>query len=351
MPFIIYVALATVIIVKYRKEADKNVLSLLYSIAAVYLSAMLIYGCGGISDLNIKFDYIILKVYVLSSFMPVFFLRHKLFSGNRKRIFIFMIAIVAILLLSVDLFAVTEFKLVSFASVSRAIVLADMGIFIFFFVTVSKFEKELLKSLFGYMSIIAVCNYVYIFYGDVSSYMGYIVAIMCFAGLHVWLSLMVEGKDAPVAYSEKIVKDKDSHLLEEGSVVTHDSGLMYKNPNCPLKERLINYFESEKPFLSKDLTMEEVAMTLFTNKSYLSKTINVEMNKNFRELVNTFRVREAIKLFSRNQEISINELREMSGFNNNASFTSAFKLITGSTPGEWCRNMKNQDSLNRGGDK
>jgi YesN/AraC family two-component response regulator len=110
----------------------------------------------------------------------------------------------------------------------------------------------------------------------------------------------------------------------------------------PLKDRLINYFESEKPYLSKDISMQEVAMRLFTNKSYLSKTINMEMNKNFRELVNYFRVKEAMRIFSASPDMSMNELRDRSGFNNNASFTSAFKLNTGCTPGEWCRDMKNR---------
>ena len=47
-----------------------------------------------------------------------------------------------------------------------------------------------------------------------------------------------------------------------------------------------------------------------------------------------------MKIFSQNSDISINELRDRCGFNNNASFTSAFKLNTGYTPGEWCRNAK-----------
>ena len=88
--------------------------------------------------------------------------------------------------------------------------------------------------------------------------------------------------------------------------------------------------------------MEEVAMRLYTNKSYLSKTINMEMNKNFRELVNYFRVKEAVRIFSLDMEISMNDLRDKCGFNNNASFTSAFKLNTGFTPGEWCRDMRNK---------
>ena len=85
-------------------------------------------------------------------------------------------------------------------------------------------------------------------------------------------------------------------------------------------------------------------MRLFTNKTYLSKTINVEMNKNFRELVNYFRVKEAIRIFHEDSTLSMSELRERCGFNNNASFTSAFKLNTGYTPGEWCRDMKSRMS-------
>lgn len=109
-----------------------------------------------------------------------------------------------------------------------------------------------------------------------------------------------------------------------------------------LKDRLIEYFETEKPFLSKNLTLDEVALKLFTSKVYLSKIINCEMKKNFRELVNHFRIKEAMRIFCSDTGMSITELRDRCGFNNNASFTSAFKVNTGYTPGEWCRNIKSR---------
>ena len=61
-------------------------------------------------------------------------------------------------------------------------------------------------------------------------------------------------------------------------------------------------------------------------------------------------MKEAINIFTSNMEISVSELRDKCGFNNNASFTSAFKLNTGYTPGEWCRDMKQrrEKAMNKG---
>lgn len=340
LPFVVYFTLAAIILLKYGREADRNLLLLLYSVSAVYLSAILIYGFGFISETTVVFDYVVLKLYFLTTFMPLLFLRRHLFSGDGTRVFAFSAAVVTLLLLSVDFAAITGFRFVTFSSLSRVIMLVSAGIFIFSYVAVCRLDKDVRRSSFSHIAIMAVCNYSYVFYGEIAGYMNYIVAVLCFAGIHIWLSLVIEKRKPGVAYRVVIPEHEDIHLLKDDGDASMDMVNVDANQNKPLKDRLLDYFETEKPFLSKDLTMEEVAARLFTNKSYLSKTINVEMNKNFRELVNTFRIREAMRLYLKNQDISINELRELSGFNNNASFTSAFKLITGSTPGEWCRNIK-----------
>lgn len=107
-----------------------------------------------------------------------------------------------------------------------------------------------------------------------------------------------------------------------------------------VKQRLLDYFENEKPYLSPDLSIGEVAVRIFTNKSYLSKTINIKMDKNFREFVNYYRIREAMRLYLADESLSLVELCSLSGFRNNASFTNAFKINTGCTPAEWCRAIK-----------
>ncbi|MBQ0006177.1 MAG: AraC family transcriptional regulator, partial [Alistipes sp.] len=107
-----------------------------------------------------------------------------------------------------------------------------------------------------------------------------------------------------------------------------------------LAHRLTDYFEKEKPFLSPELCIHQVAMFLMTNKTTLSRVIHSKMNANFREYVNRYRIREAMHLFVKNMHLDMEELAKLSGFRNNASFTNAFKVNTGMTPGAWCKEQK-----------
>lgn len=107
-----------------------------------------------------------------------------------------------------------------------------------------------------------------------------------------------------------------------------------------VKQRLLEYFEKEKPYLSPFLTIDRVASDIYTNKTYISKIINDEMKMNFREFVNSYRVKEAIRIFSEDEDIAINKLKDLSGFNSYSSFSTAFKQHAGTTPGEWRRDLK-----------
>lgn len=106
--------------------------------------------------------------------------------------------------------------------------------------------------------------------------------------------------------------------------------------------RLTEYFETKKPFLSPDLCLAEVALSMMTNKTTLSRVIHHQMKMSFRELVNRFRVKEAIAIYTDNMFLDVAELARLSGFRNNASFTNAFKLNIGKTPGAWCKEYKDQ---------
>jgi len=107
-----------------------------------------------------------------------------------------------------------------------------------------------------------------------------------------------------------------------------------------LVHRLKEYFEIEKPYLSPELCITEVALFLMTNKTTLSRVLHLKMNTNFREYVNRYRVCEAMDLFSKNMYLDMEQLARRSGFRNNTSFTNAFKLNLGMTPGAWCKEQK-----------
>ena len=116
-----------------------------------------------------------------------------------------------------------------------------------------------------------------------------------------------------------------------------------------LKERLLYLFEGEKLYLRPDIRITEVAERLLTNKTHLSKVIRAKTGKNFCQLVHTYRIREAMRLFSGNPRLSIIQLGQLVGFNSLTTFTTAFGRNTGFTPAEWCKNYR-RSSIKEGRD-
>jgi len=110
--------------------------------------------------------------------------------------------------------------------------------------------------------------------------------------------------------------------------------------NHELRERLLKYFNSEKPFLKPDLTINEVARELYSNKTYISRVINDSFNLNFNQFVNKFRVEEATRLYMKDTSLNLSRLCSDSGFGSIATFTISFRLFAGLSPAEWCKDYK-----------
>lgn len=104
-----------------------------------------------------------------------------------------------------------------------------------------------------------------------------------------------------------------------------------------LYDRILEYFERDKPFLNSSLTISDVVQVVFSNKSYISRVISSYTGRNFRQFVNYYRVAYAITLFRKDPGLNITKLSMMSGFNSVVSFNMAFRLFMDENPSEWCR--------------
>ena len=107
-----------------------------------------------------------------------------------------------------------------------------------------------------------------------------------------------------------------------------------------LYDRCCRYMVEKKPFLVVDFALGDLAATLYTNKVYLSKTINRYSGKNFRQYVNYYRVMYAAETFRKNMRLRVRDLSEMSGFRTPNTFTQAFKSVLGENPSDWCHTMR-----------
>ena len=131
------------------------------------------------------------------------------------------------------------------------------------------------------------------------------------------------------------VPDNPSEILED-EVAVYDSS---RQKDEELMLRFRSLMEDEKPFLNPDLTIDALAGLLGTNKTTLSRLINDRLGMNFRQLLNSYKVKEAIMIFSRDNNISMEDLRTAAGFKSNSTFTSSFSRFTGCTPGEYCKRI------------
>lgn len=100
-----------------------------------------------------------------------------------------------------------------------------------------------------------------------------------------------------------------------------------------LRERLLRYFDEQKPYLDNELRLSSVAEKLDTSTHHLSQVINQEIGKSFADFVNTYRIEEAKRLLGDpdNKEFII-QIAYAAGFNNKTTFNKAFKASTGRAP-------------------
>lgn len=67
----------------------------------------------------------------------------------------------------------------------------------------------------------------------------------------------------------------------------------------------------------------------------LSKLINENLNSNFTEFINKYRIEEAKQLIVTNSNYTIEAIGNSSGFNSKSAFYKAFKAYAGTTPAKF----------------
>ncbi|MCK5281030.1 MAG: helix-turn-helix transcriptional regulator, partial [Cyclobacteriaceae bacterium] len=117
-----------------------------------------------------------------------------------------------------------------------------------------------------------------------------------------------------------------------------NSGLKKADSERYLKE-LFNYMENEKPYLNNRLGLKDVAEYLNISVHHLSQVINEQLDKNFFDFVNDYRVTEVKSLLRdpKYKQFTLLAIAYDCGFNSKSSFNSVFKKITGLTPSSYVK--------------
>lgn len=213
----------------------------------------------------------------------------------------------------------------------------------------------LARRMTGWEIILGSSHYVCLF---LSFHLFWIVHLLMALGQDhpLWLDTMCVVLCAfPLVFLfVRSITAHDGHLLADVRVQVPGVSSLPVDPmfeeNASISEkvlfkRLCDYMDAEKPFLAGDFSLENLYRELATNKTYLSKVINKCTGLNFKQFANNYRIRYSMAVFKENPDLKVRELSDLSGFNSSVSFNMAFKLFSGLTPGEWCRDYK--DALSR----
>lgn len=100
---------------------------------------------------------------------------------------------------------------------------------------------------------------------------------------------------------------------------------------------LLTYLDTNKPYLIRNLTLQNLANALNMPSYKLSELINSRLQKNFFTLINEMRVEEAKQRIVSNQysHLTLSAIGFDSGFNSKSTFHDLFKKYTGITPAQY----------------
>ena len=126
----------------------------------------------------------------------------------------------------------------------------------------------------------------------------------------------------------------------------YQKSVLTPNLSLELKIALIKLLKEDKIYRENDLTLENLSDKLGTNKHSLSQVINEHFNLNFFNLINKYRIEEAVQIFQTNflENKNIIDVAYEVGFNNKVTFSKAFKKFTTKTPSALLKEIKNTKS-------
>ena len=112
-------------------------------------------------------------------------------------------------------------------------------------------------------------------------------------------------------------------------VKNHDDGQLLR------LEQAIDRWVQMRKYTQKDVSPDDVAEQLGTNRRYLAWYFTTQRHTTFRSWRLKLRIAEAERLLRDDSEVSTASLHDMVGVGDKSNFHKQFKLVTGMTPSEY----------------
>lgn len=167
--------------------------------------------------------------------------------------------------------------------------------------------------------------------------------VFCTDGLFLTLSVFVI-LIGYFGFKQKVLFSSDS---QEEQIITKENKVKYASSRLTEEDsikyinNLMEFMQTDKPFLRPNLTILELASDLNITTHSLSQIINENYKLNFFDFINKYRVEEVKEKIAdvKYNDYSLLGIALDCGFNSKSAFNRIFKKFTGQTPSEFKNNL------------
>lgn len=140
----------------------------------------------------------------------------------------------------------------------------------------------------------------------------------------------------------EIFKGKVKLVVDPGNLFKYKTSSLTPSYSSELKDELLKILEKEKIYKEDGVNLNMLSERLGTSRHNTSQIINEHFDMNFFELMNKFRIDEAVELIKNkgDEKLTIIDIAYKVGFNNKVTFNKAFKKRFDVTPTQYIKSLE-----------
>lgn len=124
--------------------------------------------------------------------------------------------------------------------------------------------------------------------------------------------------------------------------IKYEKSNLTESFSSELKDKLVDLLIHQKVYKDNSISLEALSEMLGTTRHNTSQVINEHFDMSFHDLINHYRILEAVDIFDEDQKQNLNiiEVAYEVGYNNKVTFNKAFKKHMNQTPSTYIRSLR-----------
>jgi len=150
---------------------------------------------------------------------------------------------------------------------------------------------------------------------------------------------------AYITYVQPEVFKGEVKLVDPIGIFKYKSSALTPSYSLELKENLLALLDEEKIYKENGISLDLLSEKLGTSRHNTSQVINEHFSMNFYELMNKYRIDEAVDLIKNEKDNNLNiiDIAYKVGFNNKVTFNKSFKKALSVTPSQYIKSLNSED--------